>query len=152
LYEKDINDSYLYVDNFFNYSIKISADFYGKKSSNNKILFYNKNENKKSTLNIQIIPDTTIGGAYKSVEDIKTHILEQIENYENFTEEKVNISNNYWTEMTILYHYGNDKIKQNIFIIKRGDYFYMFTCTSPENEFDKTYDECEKMLEGYNEL
>jgi len=149
---KKINDSYLYVDNFFNYSIKISADFYGKKSSNNKILFYNKNENKKSTLNIQIIPDTTIGGVYKSVEDIKTHILEQIENYENFTEEKVKISNNYWTEMTILYHYGNDKIKQNIFIIKRGDYFYMFTCTSPENEFDKTYDECEKMLEGYNEL
>lgn len=144
---------FTYKDEIFNYSISISGDFYVRKDSNTKILFYSENKTKKyCTLNIQIIPDRDIGGHYGSVEEIKKDMLEQLGDYENLTEGKIKINDLNADELSVSYYNINEKIKQTVGLIKKENYFYILTYTSTPEHYNNAYDDYKKMQESFRFL
>lgn len=142
-------DYFIYKDEIFNYSISASDDFYGRKFSSSKILFYSRNETKEEcTLDLQIIPNENAGGQYISAEDVKKAIFEQMGDYENQTEEKIKINDLNADEISASFYDMNEKIKRTAGIIKKGDYFYIITYTSTQEHYNSAYRDYKNMVES----
>ncbi len=159
-----IGDWKTFSDPSLGYRIQYPADWIWKKDSETTIIFSGEEGTDAyySTVTIQNLASTKMGGVYQSVDEVVKRIQDQLSQAENSTvtsSEKIDFQaeggETVEGKMFLTqYKMQGEDFKQLVIVVPRADgkIFYTFTYTSPVDQYDKFYKNADAMFKTWEIL
>ncbi len=153
-----------FSDPSLGYRIQYPPDWIWKKDSETTIIFSGKEGTDAyySTVTIQNLASTEMGGVYRSVDEVIKGIQNQLSQAENSTvtsPEKIDFQAEEGKTVEgkmflAQYKMQGENFKQVVIVVPRtdGKIFYTFTYTSPVDQYDKFYENADAMFKTWEIL